>query len=957
MWYRGVLAAFLVLALPVPTGSGRAEDPFPPGPQPAVTRWDGGLVLEWQTPDVEVLGMDGGRAQVQIPGFETLDTPGAPQIPWSAVLLALPQGVEPQLSIEYTEERVVDLPGALDLAPQPAGVQRAPDGTVLGGAFAPAESTASFQAGPVVLERLGTLRDVALARLIFYPARPEGDDLRLTTSLRVRLTFPPTVQGMAGLQAGGLDELQTMLQSMVINPEDVLPAPAAAGLDTEMAAAQTGQTPVVAVEVQRRGLIALDYDSLAAAGFPVDTVDTKNLQLTRSGAPVAYEWEGDDDSVFERGERLVFFADPRFSRWTSVDVYFLHADGQGSLWVTERKESSAGKPLASAWRDVTLEENRIYTPDCYCGLIPAGRDGDRWVWERLQWSDQVRERSFPFELTAVHPDQTGLVDLAAQLTLHLIGFTDVPAVNPDHRLQVSLNGTVLGVVEWDGQQTYQNVLDISKEVLKEGQNVLTLSAPAEPAAAVDGSWLDAFTIRYKLDDASTHGTAFSWLAENGSYTYTFTLDSAQDWRLYDISDPLQPVRVTGMQVNGNQVQVDAAGGEFFFIPENEISLPENLRLISPLEQPAGADYIILTHSAFLPALQPLIDLRTSQGLSVVVQDVQGVYDNFGDGRPDPQALYSYLLNAYRTWRPRPQYVLLVGDGTADPRQYQSTSPPTWIPPYLADVDPWAGETAADNRYATLAGTDNLPELMIGRLPVNSLAEAQAVIAKIVAYETSLEGGFWREKAVFIADNPDGGGNYHAQSDLVAQDTGALPHTLRRLYFDPDQGATGEDMFTRIESAWNNGVALVMYSGHASMHQWAAERFIHIEDIASLENGSRLPVLLDMTCFTGSFHSPSLSTLDEAFLRHPSGGAAAVWGSSGLGISTGHRALAQGFTQSVWRDGGATLGEAALIGKINLLASSQNYLDLIDTYVLFGDPAMHVQIESITTPTYLPLTNR
>ena len=46
----------------------------------------------------------------------------------------------------------------------------------------------------------------------------------------------------------------------------------------------------------------------------------------------------------------------------------------------------------------------------------------------------------------------------------------------------------------------------------------------------------------------------------------------------------------------------------------------------------------------------------------------------------------------------PLYVVLVGDGSFDPRQYRADSPPTFIPPYLADVDPWAGETAADNRY-------------------------------------------------------------------------------------------------------------------------------------------------------------------------------------------------------------------------------------------------------------------
>ena len=46
-----------------------------------------------------------------------------------------------------------------------------------------------------------------------------------------------------------------------------------------------------------------------------------------------------------------------------------------------------------------------------------------------------------------------------------------------------------------------------------------------------------------------------------------------------------------------------------------------------------------------------------------------------------------------------------------------------MPPYLAFVDPWLGEIAADMRYGDLDG-DGLPEVSVGRLTANSLAEAE-----------------------------------------------------------------------------------------------------------------------------------------------------------------------------------------------------------------------------------------
>jgi hypothetical protein len=110
-------------------------------------------------------------------------------------------------------------------------------------------------------------------------------------------------------------------------------------------------------------------------------------------------------------------------------------------------------------------------------------------------------------------------------------------------------------------------------------------------------------------------------------------------------------------------------------------------------------------------------------------------------------------------------------------------------------------------------------------------------------------------------------------------------------------------------------------------------------------------VLEMTCFTGSFQVPGFQTLDENLVRQPNGGAVAAWGSSGLGIATGHQWLAEGFLNSVYEDGPGELGFAALSGKLNL-ATIGAYTDLIDTFTLLGDPATKLE-RSYTT--YMPIT--
>jgi hypothetical protein len=332
--------------------------------------------------------------------------------------------------------------------------------------------------------------------------------------------------------------------------------------------------------------------------------------------------------------------------------------------------------------------------------------------------------------------------------------------------------------------------------------------------------------------------------------------------------------------------------------------------------------------------------------------VRAIYDAL-DGRPTPDAIRAFIEAAYANWSPRPTYVLLVGDGTFDPRRYRPASSQTFIPPFLADVDPWMGETAADNRYAAVDGSDSVPDVAIGRLPVNTLAEAQAVVSKLVLYETAPPTGNWNNRLVMVADDADGAGNFAAQAESLAGL--AASHTIARAYFTGTTALT--DTRAAILAEWNAGASAVVYTGHATMRQWAAERLFHMDDAGTVSNGGRLPVLVELTCFAGSFHDAGLATLDESLLRRAGGGVVGAWGPTGLGVATGHDLLGRAFLKRVYQDGLPDVGAAALAGKLALAAAGQD-LDLIDTYGWLGDPATTVQL--VVNPgesLFLPLIRR
>jgi len=176
---------------------------------------------------------------------------------------------------------------------------------------------------------------------------------------------------------------------------------------------------------------------------------------------------------------------------------------------------------------------------------------------------------------------------------------------------------------------------------------------------------------------------------------------------------------------------------------------------------------VLTHQAFYTDLVPLADYRASQGLRVALIDVQDVYDEFGYGLTGARPIHDLLAYAFDHWQPpAASYVVLVGDGNYDPKNYLGLNRTSYFPPYLAPVDPWITETAADNRYVTLTEGDNLPDMMIGRLPVNSAAQALTVVNKTLTYEQNPPPGDWNQRAMFVADNADSAGNFAAASDNI-----------------------------------------------------------------------------------------------------------------------------------------------------------------------------------------------
>jgi hypothetical protein len=887
------------------------------GPTPQVNILADGVDLAWSLPTPQSVLNSEGEEEIRISGFEQSSQPGDPRLPFTSVLVALPLNSKPVLEIKQTHTSSLALKGKLSANPAQTGLQNQPSTNL--------DVSAN---SPLVMEEIGTMRGVRLARITYNPLRQNGSQLDVVSQVQATLHF----QAAAPQLVKSSDPLVRQVQSQVVNPGQV-----ESSLQTQVTAQSLAPSAVTAnataiLEVSKPGIYQVSSAQLAAAGFSLSGVDPLNLKLSHGAQEVAYEWTG---------SALRFYAQPSFSRWSASDTYLLTVGSAAGKKITARPADGSAVTPANANAEVIVADRTIYTPDCLdCGAIPLSHDGDRWVMTRLANPGKTFDW-FEVVTPDVNPNQT------ATLTTWWIGWTDV-AASPDHLINVSLNGTLLGGVSWDGKNAYQSTLQVPAGVLQSDSNIVTFDVPSIPGVVLDGVWLDAFKVNYILGgEALSGGTAFTGQGPD-RHSYQVKLDNTTGLLAYDVSDASNPAALSDYTVNGTTLTLRDKSGvaapSYQVVNAGGILTP-TIRLKRSLTTAGvtGANYIVLAADGYTPALSNLIALRQSQGLSIVVENLQAIYDQFSLGRMDPQAIYAFLKSTYQTWNPVPQYVLLVGDGTVDPKNYRADSFATVLPANLKPVDPFSLEIASDNRYVTLdSDTDILPDMIVGRLPATTPSEAAAMVNKIVQYETAPVKGLWHGMTTFVSDNPDSGGDFALTSQNLAQ---LIPGSYIRPqmllygvnYADPTV------MHTTLMNTWDQGSSLIVYTGHSAQFLWAQEQFLHVNDLPALTNGQKLPVVLELTCFTGNFAIASLSSLDESMVRQASGGAIATFGSASMGLSGDHESMAQGFLQSLTKDHPGQLGMAVNAAHMKIAALPANNQYLLDTYILFGDPATNVTL--------------
>jgi len=946
------------------------------------------------------------------PGLASSGRPGYPDLPVAAVLLGIPPRGTPRLHTAV--DGMVTWGRAVRLAPvaSPDGTPLDDllvpgDDTTIDAKPAPARGAVSvpyadpgaytnpglYPAEPAAITEVGWIRDQRFARIELRPFQYNAAARALHVHARVRAALTiepshepsaePSADGPAGrsaapawtesgeIPAGAPADpaFDPILDRLLLNAQSArgwrVPRPGAFQAPASSIPPGPGDgQPTWNIAVDGEGMVRVSGADLALAALPIETLDPQRLRLYAAGEPVAIRVLGDADGVLNPSDAVIFFGQPSRSRYSAVNIYQLAHGGAPGLRMAERDGTPAGGPVPAAFTDTLhIEQDLLYRSDFpkRSGDPDAEPPSDHWFWQQLSAPQAMAQVA---DLPGVAPGAwSGRVRIAA------VGKSAFATVDPDHRLKLAVAGSDIGAVTWDGNTGLAvRELPVGSERLAGGSVQIGIEAP-EPDIPLrdyyDHSYIDWIEVDYRRTfTAGADGLLFTFDVRRVTDFAVGGLP-VPDVAVYDVTDPAHPEMVIGAGVRGAglsgasapysvRFRADTPGRRVFHVVPRagyrsatrvEARPPADLR--SP---DRGADYLIIKPASLRAAVQPLADHRAAQGRRVAMVDLQSAYDTFSGGVPGPEAIRDLIAYAFHNWQaPAPTHVLLVGDGTYDPRNRLGKSPPTLLPPFLKEVDPWLGEVAAENAFATVSGSDSFPDVLLGRLAVNSAAEATATVNKILDYEMTPPSGPWRNRLLFATDNPDTAGDFYAISDDIVDRHVPAGYAVERIYF----GQTHTDSQaarTAIGRALNQGALLAQYVGHGLSSGWAQELIFRRTDAEALTNGGRLPVMLDMTCMTGYFTDPSKVSIAEAAVRASGGGAIAAFSPTGFGVATGHDYINRAFIDLLLGQGVTQLGQVAVASKLALARATSLHRDLIETFALFGDPALTVQLPFVPPPT-------
>lgn len=727
------------------------------------------------------------------------------------------------------------------------------------------------------------------------------------------------------------------------------------------------------IKITQSGIYKLTYEQIVSMGFQ----NPQNIKIFGNGGEMLPYYNNiphiDDlkqipiyinngnDGIFNDGDYVLFYAKaPVYWTYNSTEQAFLHSihnySDESYYFLTDY-----GGP---ALQMLVIDENSyvpnniVTTFDDYAyhelesvNLIKSGR---MWLGESFT-NDLTQTFSYSF------PNMVSGSDLYLQCQVFARSFVT-------SSFSFSINGQLIGnqiisAVPNKITQNYANGNTFKKRVLNTSNSLINLTITYEKPPQGGEGWLDYFDINVRRNLIFTGGQmAFrdiQSVAPGNISQFQMIINNAntQVWDITDVTSPF----IIQTSINGNILNFIAKTDslrEFIVFDGTNFYSPTIVGDV-PNQNLHGLDYadlVIVSHPNFLSVAHEIADIhRQYDNLKVEVVTPELIYNEFSSGMKDISAIKFFMKMLYdragNDSLKMPKYLLLIGDGSYDNRHSFSQNT-NFIPTYQSisslstsnslTTDDFYG-LLDDNEYEYTGKLD----IGVGRLPVKSLTEANAVLKKIKNYYSSASLGEWRNWLTFVADDEDVNEHISQSNSLATQVDSLYPqYNNDKIFLDAFQQQTtptGDrypEAHDAIAQRISKGSLVFNYTGHGNSYALSHEHVIINSDIVSWSNFNKLPLFITATCEFSHWDNYHIVSAGELALLNPIGGAIALYSTSRLVYSISNFALHKAFFDYLYTRN--TEGNYLALGDIFRLAKNKTGgLGEINkrNFSLVGDPAM------------------
>jgi len=727
-------------------------------------------------------------------------------------------------------------------------------------------------------------------------------------SALIQTQFVNDLASVAGVSSEELTVQSRDARPDIVRNESLLPKDLASEVEANRLQADpitqrwVAAQPGVKIGVKTEGLYRVSRAELQAGGFDV-TAPTERWQLYVNGVEQAI-------ITGANGDFIEFYGKGIDTNEADTQTYFLVVGPQNGkrMSLTFIRRIGASVLSQSYSQSFYKRERFIYTNN------PLNGDVENFFGSIID----SNPTPVNFNLTGVDFSKP-----TASIDITVNGITLVA-----HQLKVTLNNVEIGTITGNNYNSMLRHFDIPTSALRDGANSLKLtSLNGAGDISLFTSMKINFDRRYQADQ---NQVSFYVPNYKAIYIENFT---SPNIRVFDMTNQDAPSLISGLSVEQNganyRVYLPSNRGRVLFAVENSaisqaFSIIPNLP--STLSTAANnGSLIIISYKDWMTQAEDWANYRRAQGMSVKVVNIEDVFDEFNYGVMSADSIRTFLQYAKNNWQTPPSYLLMLGDATYDPKNYQGTPLSNFIPTRL--VDTIYTETGSDDTLADF-NNDGLAEIAVGRIPARDAATVTLVLNKVMTYEQTV-GQALSRGVIFASDLPNGYDFEGASNRLRDQ----LPSNIPRIMIN----RATPNAQAQLVSEMNNGRFLVNYAGHGNVGVWATTGFFSNTNASQLTNANGLSIFTMLTCLNGYFIQPN-DALAEVLLKNPNGGSVATWSSTGLTTPDIQEVMGTRFYNQIAAGNITRLGDLINDAKTAIEFGR----DVRLSWVLLGDPTLKVK---------------